>query len=200
MNALAQQSTRERIAAYASKPQAEMALFSVAAMEGAFMPVSADDLLVPMSLLNPDRAFVYGLIATFGSVCGALAGFIAGALVFRLIGLDVFGRYGALPSFLFLQSLFVGYVAIVVISAGFSAIPYKIATFFAGFFGASIPVFVLACAISRGMRYGLMALLVWRGGMRYSQWLERNFYSLTLVLTLSLLLLFALVVFLVKTS
>lgn len=200
MNVIANASNRERIAAYASRPQAEMALFSVAALEGMFAPVSADDLLVPMSLLNGDRAFRYAMIATAGSVCGALIGFIIGTIVFQLIGLDVFGRYGALPSFLFLQGLFVGYVAIIVLSAGFSAIPYRVATFFSGFFGAGLAPFVLASAVSRGARYFLMGWLVWRGGTRYSQWLERNFYSLTLVMTLSCLLLFALVIFMVKTS
>jgi membrane protein YqaA with SNARE-associated domain len=190
----------QRIAAYASRPQAEVALFGIAALEGMLLPFPADFLLIPMVMLTPDKAFRYALIATAGSVCGALVGYLAGFTLFQLIGLNFFGRNHLLPAFLFLKGLFTDYTGILVISAGFSPIPYKIITLLSGFFEASLPQFIMASIVSRGARFFLISWLLWRSGARYQQFLQRHFYSLSMALTLGFLLIFVLFIFLLRSA
>ena len=190
---------RARLSSYASQPHAEAVLFAVAALESVFVPVSADMLLIPMILLNTDRAFRYAMIATAGSVCGALLGYAIGYLCFMALGLQFFGHYSLLPAFLFLKGLFAAYVVIIVISGGFSAIPYKVVTFSSGFFGASVPKFAMASVVARGARFFLMAWLLWRGGQRYHDWLNRNFNAVALAITLGFLLIFSLIILIVNT-
>lgn len=190
---------RERLTAYASQPHAEVVLFAVAALESVFVPVSADTLLIPMVLLNTDRAFRYAMIATTGSVCGALLGYIIGYLFYTALGLQFFGSYSLLPAFLFLKGLFASFVVVIVISAGFSSIPYKVVTFFSGFFAASLSKFIMAGIVARGARFFLISWLLWRGGTRYHDWLDRNFNAMALAMTLGCLLLFSLIILIVNT-
>jgi len=188
-----------RLSAYASQPHAELALFAIAALEGAFMPFPTEMLLIPMVLLSPNHAFRYALIATSGSISGAFFGYFAGYSLMKIIGLQFFGAYGLLPFILFVKGLFTGYTSIFVLSAGFSTIPYKIVTFLCGFFEAGLPQFLVASAVSRGARFFLIAWLLWRSGPRVQQWLHRYFHGLSLAMSLGFILTFSILIFLLKT-
>lgn len=187
---------RSRLIAYASQPHAEFVLFCAAFLEGMFLPVPVDLLLIPMVLLNVDRAFRYAMIATAGSVAGSVIGFMFGYVVYQAVGWHLLDSQTMGAVVRFSQMLFGDYTAILVLAAGFATLPFKIITFLSGFFGANLPQFVMAAVISRGARFFLVAWLLWRGGARYHQWLQRHFYGLTMVLTLVLLLMFAFIVFL----
>ncbi|MBI1308701.1 MAG: hypothetical protein GC129_02435 [Proteobacteria bacterium] len=191
---------QSRILGYASRPEAEMALFAAALAEGLFVPVSADILLVPMVLVTFDRAFRYAMIATAGSVLGGIVAYMLGLSVFGALGHGLVVRYGVVEEYEFLQNVFGDYNVILVVAAGLANVPYKIVTLLSGFFGAGMPSFIMAGIVSRGAHYFIVAWLLWRGGGRYQAWIDRYFQGLTMVMALGLLLFFVMVLLLVQTA
>lgn len=187
-------------ARFAGQPQAEGMLFAASALEGALVPVVADDLLVPMVLLEERHAFRYALIATVGSVVGALVAFEVAFLFFQSIQGVLLTLPGLVIPMTMLQSVVVGYSALIVLAAGFSSAPYKIVTVLSGFLGAGLVGFVLASFVSRALRFFMMAWILWRGGPMKKIWLERSFYGFSTVVSLGLLITFTFLIFLFKTS
>lgn len=177
-----------------------MALFLCALAEGVFLPVSADMLLVPMVLVNFDRAFRYALIAMSGSVIGGVISYLVGFSFFELLGKDLIVRQGWAEGYEFLSGIFSDYNVLLIIAAGLSTISFKIMTLFSGVFTANALPFVLAALVSRGAHYFLIAWLLWRGGARYKEWIDRYFQGLSMVMALGLLLVFVMMMLLVKTA
>ena len=61
-------------AAFAGSEWAVVVLAIATFLESIFSPIPPDPLLIPMSVLNPNMAILYGLVATLSSVLGALVG------------------------------------------------------------------------------------------------------------------------------
>lgn len=176
---------RQKLAAQASRPDAQWRLFAISLLEGAFLPTASDFMMIPMALLSPDRAFRYALVASFGSTLGAIAGYAFGWLAFHAIT-----QVAMMPHWLLvLIQIFKLYSPIFVMPAVFSTVPFNFVTFLSGMAGVNIGLFLLMSMVVRTARYMVIATLIWRGGGRYQEWLERNFSGFTLVVTLALLVL-----------
>ena len=63
--------------------------------------------------------------------------------------------------------------------AGLTPIPYKVFTISAGVFAINFPIFVLASVLSRGLRFFLVAGLIYRFGASISSFIDRYFSLLT---------------------
>lgn len=177
-----------------------MALFFASVLDVLFLPAGADGLQASMALVNTDRAFRYAVIAAAGNVAGAIAVFIAGFLFFESVGLALLRQYALVPYYAFLKEIFSNYNVLIVVAAGLATVPYRVAALLSGFFVAGLPAFVLASAVSRGARALIVSWLLWRGGVRYQQWLDRYFHGLSTVLALGLLLFFVMAMLLMKTA
>jgi len=174
---------RRKYSALASQPDAQQRLFGISFLEAMFVPVPSDFLLIPMSLLAPERALRYAMVASAGSVCGALVGYAVGWAVFHLLV-----TVGLMPEWLVtFLAMFNMYSGIFLISAGFSSVPFNVVTFLSGASQVNILMFIGVGIVVRTIRYSLISWLIWRGGARYQEWLERNFYGTMLVMTLALL-------------
>ncbi|MDD9912859.1 MAG: DedA family protein [Alphaproteobacteria bacterium] len=182
-----------RVLYYASRPEAPWVLFIVAFLESSFFPIPPDVLLIPMVLVAFDRAFYYAFLCTLGSVLGGILGYFIGMLAFDSIGQAIIDFWHLESKFGILQQWYQEYDVFIVAAAGFSPIPYKIFTIFSGFMEADFFQFTVASTLSRGARFFLIAWLLWRGGPRFKDWIEKNFYPLTMVGTLVILLLLVLV-------
>lgn len=191
-----QMTLKQRMAGYAQQPQAENALFFMSLSEACFAPAASESLLVPMTLINPDKAFRYALVATLGSLVGALGGYILGNILSRAILEPVLASYGFAEMFYAFKTFFGGYAVAVVATAGFSPLPFKFLTIGSGILGADLPAFLMATLLARGARYWLIAWLLWRGGPRFKEWIERNLAALTMSIALGALLFFILLKYL----
>jgi membrane protein YqaA with SNARE-associated domain len=187
---------RDRILAYASQPQAEQALFGVAFLEACVLPFAAETLMIPMILVNFDKAFRYAVVATLGSVAGAAGGYLLGYFIFQVIGLSLISHYDLGEPFAALRQWYGDYAVLVVATGGFSPIPFKLFTIFSGFLQVNLPQFVMASLVARGARYVMMAWLLWRGGPLFKEWIERNLAAITMSISLALLLFFVLLKYL----
>lgn len=183
------QNFHHRLANRLNSPQAGQWLMYAAAAETVGAPVRADLLLADKVLLSPQEAFRNALAAVLGSVMAGGALYALGAVLGALGGLGLLQQLLGGAWLLDVQVGVQGYAPLLLVAAGVATIPFGVLLLLAGLLGAA-PLWLLPAALAaRGVRYGLMAWLLWRGGIRYRDWLARYYHGLTMVVALGLLLL-----------
>lgn len=158
----------------ASGRYAVPALAGVSFAESSFFPIPPDVVLIPMVLANRRRAMWYALIATVFSVIGALAGYAIGALLFETLAKPLLEFYGAMEQFDQFKTWFDEQGAWIVLAAGVTPFPYKVITIASGSVGLSLPVFILASIVARGLRFALVAALLYFFGPPIRDFIERR--------------------------
>jgi membrane protein YqaA with SNARE-associated domain len=166
----------------AERPSAPWALGLIAFAESSFFPIPPDIILIPMSLARPKRAWLYAAICTVGSVLGALLGYAIGALLFDTIGQWLIHLYGYDTKMAAATAFFQKWGALAILVKGLTPIPFKLVTIVSGIFKFNLPLFVLLCAITRGARFFILAVLMNRFGEPIKRLLERYFGVFVLVL------------------
>ncbi|MBL3608519.1 YqaA family protein [Rhodovulum sulfidophilum] len=170
----------------ADSRNAMWALFIVAFVESSIFPIPPDVLMVPMILARPSRAFAIAGVALAGSVLGGLAGYGIGWAFFEQIGRPVLEFYGKEAYFEQFGARYNDYGAWAVLIAGVTPFPYKVITILSGSTGLNLGVFMLASLIARGIRFFLVAALLWKFGAPVRRFIEKY---LGLLFTLFVLLL-----------
>lgn len=170
----------------ARSPQALWALAFVAFLESSVFPIPPDVLMIPMIIARPSRAFVIAGVATLASVLGGMAGYFIGYGMFESLGRPVLEFYGKQAYFEDFASRYNDWGAWVVLFAGVTPFPYKVITILSGATGLSLPVFITASIVARGLRFFLVAALLWRFGAPIRDFIERR---LGLMFTLFMVLL-----------
>ena len=168
----------------AEKPSAPWALGLIAFMESSFFPVPPDVILIPMSLARPRRAWIYALICTVGSVLGALLGYAIGAVLFNTVGQWLIHLYGYGSRVAELKALFAEWGWAVILLKGLTPIPFKIVTITCGLLSYNLPLFVLLCAVTRGARFFILAVLMNIFGETIKSLLERYFGAFLIALAI----------------
>ena len=166
---------------WANSPYSTLALFVIAFAESSFFPIPPDVLLIALAISLPSKSFRYALICTVGSVFGGMFGYLIGYKFFGTIGQAIVSFYGAERYYDRLQALYKEYDTLAVAIAGFTPIPYKVATITAGFFRLNFFRFTVASALSRAARFFLVAGLIRMFGPQIRAFIERYFEILTLV-------------------
>lgn len=173
---------------WADSRHAVVALVLLAVAESSFFPIPPDVLLLAMCLAAPAISFRYAALCTAGSVIGGILGYLIG---FHFWGwaAEFFFRWipgFTPPVFAHMQDLFQQYDFWFVFLAGFTPIPYKIITIGAGVFQINFVIFIVASLVSRGLRFVLIAAMVYRYGDVARGYIDRNFNMLTSVFALLL--------------
>ncbi len=169
----------------AEKPSAPVWLGIIAFCESSFFPLPPDIILVPMSLARPKRAWVYALICTVGSVLGALLGYAIGALLYASVGRWLIHLYGYDTKIEALRVFFAHWGWAFILVKGLTPVPFKLVTIFCGLVAYNLPLFVLLCAVTRGARFFVLAVLLTFFGEPIKRLLERYFGAFMLVLALT---------------
>jgi membrane protein YqaA with SNARE-associated domain len=145
-------------------PRALWALAAVSFVESSFFPIPPDIIMIPMILAQPRKAWLIALVATVASVFGGLLGYFIGAALFDTIGQAIFDFYGKSDAVAAFNERFNAYGAWAVLVAGVTPFPYKVITIMSGWTGLSIPVFIVASIVARGLRFFIVASLLWKFG------------------------------------
>lgn len=181
------------VLSWAGSPYALPALFVLAFAEASFFPVPPDVLLIALALSAPLLAYRYALLATLGSVIGGLCGYVIGWGGWKVLEAYFYHYVPGVTAegFALVEKLFDQYGFWTIFIAGFTPIPYKIFTISAGVFHLNIAVFVLASVIGRGLRFFLVATLLYYCGTAAKKLIDRyfNLFSLLLVVVLVIILL-----------
>ena len=171
------------------------ALGLIAFAESSVFPIPPDLLLIPMVLAARGRAWLIAGVCTAASVLGGLAGYAIGAFLFDAVGAPVLEFYNAMESFDAARALYNEHGVLIVFTAGFSPIPYKIFTIASGVTGMEPVSFALASLVGRGLRFFIVAALLWRFGEPILAFIERRLGVLALAFCILLAGGFALIGF-----
>ena len=150
----------------AGKPHATWLLGFVSFVESSFFPVPPDAMLIPMGLARPDRAFFYATVCTRTSVAGGVLGYVIGAALYDSVGQWLIQLYGYGDKVEAFREAYREWGAWIILLKGLTPIPYKIVTITSGLADYPILPFILLSFIARGMRFYLVAFLIYRYGER----------------------------------
>ena len=172
----------------AQHPRALWALAFVAFVESSFFPIPPDILMIPMIIARPSRAWLIAGVALLASVLGGLLGYAIGAWAFEAIGEPILSSLGKADAMEAFAERFnnMGFWAI--LAAGVTPFPYKVITIMSGFTGMSMATFLLTSVLARGLRFFIVAALLWRFGAPIRDFIEKR---LALMFTIAVVLLFA---------
>jgi membrane protein YqaA with SNARE-associated domain len=173
--------------AQATRPHALWTLAAISFVESSVFPIPPDVLLIPMVLAAPHRAWLIAGVCTVSSVAGGMLGYAIGALLFEAIGRPVLELYGYLHEFAEFQESYNAWGAWIVFGAGLTPFPYKVVTIASGVTDLNLVTFVVASVLSRGMRFFLVAALLWYFGEPIRLFIERNLGWLTVLFFVLLL-------------
>ncbi len=160
--------------ALADSPYSLWALAFVAFLESSVFPIPPDVIMIPMILARPSRAFVIAGVALAASVTGALLGYYIGASLFDVVGkpmLEFYGKTDAAEQF---NQRFQDWGAWAVLIAGVTPFPFKVITIMSGWTGLSLGVFIISSIIARGLRFFIVAALLWKFGAPIRDFIEKR--------------------------
>ena len=157
-------------------------LFAVAFIESSFFPIPPDIMLIPMVLANKNDAWKIAGIATIGSVLGGFFGYAIGMFCFDAIAKPIIDFYNLMHQFEELRSYYLKYGSWIVLFAGITPFPYKIITIASGLVQLNFAVFTVASIISRGLRFYIIAGLLYKFGTPIKSFIEKHFGILSLLL------------------
>lgn len=154
---------------------AEAALAAVSFAEASFFPLPPDIMLIPMVLARPERAWRTAAICSLASVVGGFLGYAIG-YYFQPLGhwiLTLFGHPNGLEEF---RAFFAKWGVAVIFIKGLTPIPYKLVTIAAGLAQFSLLWFFVASAVTRSLRFFVVAGLVKHFGPEITEMMEKRFY------------------------
>ncbi len=157
-----------------AKQHALFWLAVISFVESSFFPIPPDIMLIPMILATPKQAWKIAGVCTVASVIGAYLGYIIGFYFFQLIAEPLLNFYGYLDKFNEFKNLYNEYGAWIVFGAGITPFPYKIITIASGVVHLNLVVFTIASVIARGLRFFLIAWLLYAYGEKMRTFIEKN--------------------------
>ena len=165
----------------AASPYALWILAFVAFVESSIFPIPPDILLIPMVIAMRQRAWLIAGICTVASVTGGMAGYAIGAFLYESIGQPILDFYGKLEKFESFQAMYNEWGAWIVMMGGLTPFPYKVITIASGVTGLNIVTFTIFSVIARGIRFFLIAWLLWYFGAPIKAFIERYLGLLTIL-------------------
>lgn len=145
-------------------PKSQFFLVWLSFLEAVIVPIPLEAVLVPYMQLRRDIVWRIAALALLGFIVASGLGYLVGLLAFNTIGTFIIESFGWQQDFQRIQELFGQYGFWALFGIGLLPIPSQVAMLAGGAFGYSVPLFVLAMGLSRGLRYfGLAVLVVWLG-------------------------------------
>ena len=149
--------------------------------ESSFFPIPPDILLIPMALASKARALFYAFMCTLFSVLGGILGYAIGYFFYNSVGIYIVDFYHLENSFNIFESYYKEFGILIVLGAGITPFPYKFITIASGVFGLNIFLFIIVSIIGRGLRFYLIAILLYFFGEKIKLIIDKYFNILTIV-------------------
>ena len=165
----------------AARKDAPRALAFISFIESSVFPIPPDILLIPMVLANRERAFRFALICTVASVLGGMLGYAIGFYLYEGVGKLILDFYGYAEKFTEFQGMYNDWGAWIVFIAGLTPFPYKVITIASGVTQLDILVFVIASVAARGLRFYIVAGLLFWFGPPIKDFIEKYLGLLTIL-------------------
>ncbi|KIN60884.1 DedA family protein [Sulfitobacter noctilucae] len=160
--------------ALAEHPRALWALAFIAFIESSVFPIPPDIIMIPMIIARPNRAFVIAGVALVASVLGGLLGYAIGAFAYESIGAPILASLGKEEAMAAFADRFNGVGFWAVLVAGVTPFPYKVITIMSGWTAMPMSTFIVTSILARGLRFFLVALLLWKFGAPIRDFIEKR--------------------------
>lgn len=178
-----------------------LALFVIALCESSWFLIPPDILLIALCLGATKNSFRFAGITLLGSIIGAMLGYAIGHFLWTTpageataIANFFYDNVFSVESFENVGAMYDKYNFWIVFTAGFTPLPYKLFTIAGGMFDINFVMFLIASTISRGMRFFVIAWLIWRFGQPIKVFIDKYFNLLATLFTVLLIGFFALAV------
>ena len=142
-------------------------------LESLVVPIPLETVLIPAMQLNRQRLWALAGAALLGCVIGAGVGYGAGRFLFQAVGEFLINNFSSQGQYEEIQQQLNEHGFWFVLTIGVTPVPFQIAMLAAGAVSYSFPLFLLATAISRSIRYFGLALLVWFFGNKAMELMQR---------------------------
>lgn len=172
---------------WADTPYAAPALFLLAFSESSFFPVPPDVLLIALVMGARRRWFQYALLCTIASILGGLTGYGIGYWLMDTVGQRIIAFYHAQEYYRQVMEWYSRYDYWIVFIAALTPIPYKVFTIASGAFHMNIPGFTVISMLGRGMRFFLVAGLLFWFGPPIQRFIDRYFNLLSFLFVILLI-------------
>ena len=169
--------------AWAASRHADRVLALISVIESSVFPLPTEVLFVPMCLGRPDRAMRYAVIAAVGSVLGGILGWMIGYYFFDLIALPVLEFYNGVARFEELkEATGTGTVLLMLVTSGLAHLPpMKVVTILSGVIGFSLPLFILAAVVARGLKFLALGWALQKYGLAIAELIHRRLVTFAVV-------------------
>ena len=165
----------------ANHKNAKWYLSLISFAESSFFPIPPDLLLIPMALASKTKAIFYAFICTFSSVLGGILGYAIGYYFYNILGIYIVEFYHLENSFSVFEDYYKEFGILIVLGAGITPFPYKFITIASGVFGLNIFLFIVISIVGRGLRFYLIAILLYFFGEKIKLIIDKYFNILTVV-------------------
>ncbi len=176
----------DKTIALADHPRALWVLAVVSFAESSVFPIPPDVLMIPMILARPNRAWLIASVALVASVLGGLLGYAIGALAYEQIGQPILASLGKAESMAEFSNKFNDFGFWAVLTAGVTPFPYKVITIMSGWTGMPLFTFIATSILARGLRFFIVAALLWKFGTPIKEFIEKRLGILTIVFVILL--------------
>ena len=133
----------------------------IAYIEAIFFPIPPDFLLIPLAIIHYKKVFFLAFLTTFFSVLGGFFGYFIGLMFFEQIGLPILNLLDLKNNYSDFSKSYNENGILAVLLGGFSPIPYKLIAIISGTTNMPIFDFLWASTLSRGLRFFLLAFLIY---------------------------------------
>ena len=171
----------------AANKHALLLLAIVSFLESSIFPIPPDVMLIPMILAARNRAWLIAGVCTIASVLGGVAGYGIGALFFDQVGTPILNFYNYEAKFEEFQKVYTDWGAWAVFFAGVTPFPYKVITILSGATNLDFAVFCISSFLARGVRFFIIASLLWYLGEPVRNFIERRLGLVFLLFVILLL-------------
>ena len=162
---------------FAHHPRATWALAGLSFAESSFFPIPPDVLLMPLALGNRKKALWFAAVCTVASVLGGLLGYAIGYGAWDALQGTVY-RFipGFTPEkFAQVSGLYEEWGVLILFAAAFTPIPFKVFTIVGGVMHQALLPFILVSLVGRGLRFFLVAGLMWKFGEKIVPLIDKYF-------------------------
>lgn len=171
---------------WADTPHGAAALFLLALAESSFFPVPPDVLLIALVLGARKKWWRFAANCTIASVIGGIGGYLIGLSLMDTVGQKIIAFYHAEKYFEQVTHWYQQYDYWIVFAAAFTPIPYKVFTIASGAFHMNVIGFALVSIVGRGMRFFIVASLLYYFGPPMKRFIDKYFNLLCVVFVILL--------------
>ena len=173
-------------------------LFIFSFLEAIIFPIPPDVFLIISIIQNKTKAIYYIFICSIGSVLGGSVGYYLGKYFWyngseysRLANIffDIIPGFNQF-AFQNIQNEFLNYGFLIIFTAGFTPIPYKIFTIISGIVDIPFTLFLIGSILSRTLRFLILGLIVKKYGTIIKNNIYKYFNILSIIIVLIIIILY----------